>query len=624
MLNYYNEYLPDLARVAEPLRELTRKGTKFEWNKRREESFEKLKKLVNNDLKLAIFNPDCKTIVSTDASEVGIGGLLSQVQNGVEVPIAFGHHTLDQRQRNYSASEREALAAMYFCEYWEKYLLGRHFILRTDHQALKTLLHQFGNGRKSGKFARWFERLQIFNYTIEYVKGENNVVADAMSRLASNVSTEGVPDYAVQTIIKAVHEQGFTMKLFREASLKDDLHNAIREQISKNWPTKLKHLPRSLEPYYRLRDELSLDNDLIVRGDQRLLVSESLRSKLMKMAHSGHPGIVRMKIKLRQSYWWPTMNSDAEFAVRHCQAWQSSQKSSPKPPTEIKPPETSLEPWEKIAIDITGPFENAPSDKKFIVALIDYYSNFPEILCTSTITSSRIIQWLKEIFARYGNPTTLVSDNGPQFVSTEFENFLNHRGIRHHRTANYNPQENGKVEVFNRTLKFGVQAFMSAGTSWIDGLNELLAQFRSTPSQASASSPAELFLGRQPRADFELPRKREAVIVKAPEPEKAQEPQQRHPGPYKKGDKVRVRLPHVAKGRSPFSLPLQIVEILGRWTYKLSDGKVWNARKLRKVHSPPQPATVLLGEEAPAPEPRRSSRSTKGKPPIRFSSEFDY
>ena len=63
-------------------------------------------------------------LVTTDASNVGVGGLLSQIQDGREVPIAYGHHTLNDRQRNYSAGEREALAALFFVEYWEKYTLG--------------------------------------------------------------------------------------------------------------------------------------------------------------------------------------------------------------------------------------------------------------------------------------------------------------------------------------------------------------------------------------------------------------------------------------------------------------------------------------------------------------------
>lgn len=153
-LNYYQDFLPDFAEEAEPLRELTRKDVKFNWTKRRQTAFFKLKEMINRDLKLGIFDPQFPTILSTDASDVAIGGCLSQMQYGIEVPIAFGHRTLSPRERRWAVNEREAFAAMYFCEHSEKFLLGRQFTLRSDHQALAGLLRNAANKRKSSKFSR--------------------------------------------------------------------------------------------------------------------------------------------------------------------------------------------------------------------------------------------------------------------------------------------------------------------------------------------------------------------------------------------------------------------------------------------------------------------------------------
>ena len=233
MLNYHHEFLPDLTLLAEPLQRLTRGGVKFQWTPECRKSFETLKKLVTTELKLAIFDPECHTIVSTDASDVGIGGVLSQYQHGKEVPVAFGHHTLDARQRGYSTPEREGLGPLYFCEYWEKFLLGRRFTLRTDHQALTTLLRQYGHGRKSGKFARWFERLSVFDYKIEYRKGSQNQVADYLSRLTSKATELGVPEPQVDNrVVKAVTENGLSLRKFQDASVKDELHNQLRNAIN--------------------------------------------------------------------------------------------------------------------------------------------------------------------------------------------------------------------------------------------------------------------------------------------------------------------------------------------------------------------------------------------------------
>ena len=158
MVNFYCDLIPDLATKAESLRSLTRKNVKFSWTNQHQQSFADLKQLLTTNISVFIFEPGAPTFVTTDASNFGIGGPLSQVQNGREVPIAFGSHTLSQTERNYSASERECkLACIYFVEHWEKFLYGRNFTLRTDHQALEMLLNQ------PGKRLRPFDRVQVFS-----------------------------------------------------------------------------------------------------------------------------------------------------------------------------------------------------------------------------------------------------------------------------------------------------------------------------------------------------------------------------------------------------------------------------------------------------------------------------
>ncbi|MCP3663565.1 MAG: hypothetical protein GY696_13920 [Gammaproteobacteria bacterium] len=119
------------------------------------------------------FDPNAKAFVTTDASDDGIGALLSQIQEGnaewggKELPITFFNKSLDKSQRNYAANEKEALACMAACEHWEKFLLGRPSTLRMDHEALTTLLNNTASRRQSAKFQRWKERLAEFDYNIE-------------------------------------------------------------------------------------------------------------------------------------------------------------------------------------------------------------------------------------------------------------------------------------------------------------------------------------------------------------------------------------------------------------------------------------------------------------------------
>ena len=358
----------------------------------------------------------------------------------------------------------------------------------------------------------------------------------------------------------------------------------------------------------------------------------TLQKQLLQMAHTGHPRIVRMKRKLRESYWWPGMDNAVTEFIRHCTSCQDSAKSAPRhhiPDTRVPEPTTA---WHKLAIDITGPFSNAPPHMSNIVVVIDYFTKFPEILCTSDITAPRIIKWLKELFARYGCPDRIVSDNGPQFTSHEWQAFMKSNDIQQDRTPVYHPQRNGLVEVFNRYLKHGVQTFKSSHYQWTEGLHHLLFQFRCTAPTPDGKSPAELMFSRKARMPFEVNRSKQGGERDAGEKAftaSQEEPKHQfiHRGPFKVGQRVRVQLPHVLKGQSPFSKPLTVTEALGKWTYKLSDGQVWHAKRMRHINEQTMNlAPTQFEDEQPPPVPeqpppvlKRSGRRNKGIPPERFT-----
>ena len=199
----------------------------------------------------------------------------------------------------------------------------------------------------------------------------------------------------------------------------------------------------------------------ITRCDHCFVVPASLQCRILHAAHEGHPGIVRAKRLLCTTYWWPGLDTQVEDFIKHCLACQDSAKAH-KPvvvPHSAIPRPT--EAWHKLGLDICGPFATAPRHQHFITTVIDYASGYPEVL-SDDITSGKLITWLTEVFARHGNPATIVSDNGHQFISNEFTNFLTSRDIQQQRATMYNPQQNSWVETFNCFLKHGIQMFNTA------------------------------------------------------------------------------------------------------------------------------------------------------------------
>lgn len=333
--------------------------------------------------------------MTTDASDYGLGALLTQLHpENTERIIAFASRTLSPAERKYSTVEREALAFVRAVERWRTYLWGHHFVLRTDHQALTTLLTSKGAGRAGLRIARWSARLLCFTYDVTYRPGKLNVTADCLSRLPLPTSGDATeePDMVATVFMDSLH--AISLPEFTTACGACPELTQLRQQIQKGWPRCRKDVTNELAPYFNVRDELAVDNSLVMRGTDRLVVPTSLRSRVVDLAHEGHQGIVRTKQRLRELYWWPQMYKYVQTMIASCVSCQYNDKTAPAPLTPVELPDG---PWEKVAIDVTGPFGSATWDCRYAITLPDYYCKWPEVAFASTVTTEVIIRFLTSV-----------------------------------------------------------------------------------------------------------------------------------------------------------------------------------------------------------------------------------
>nr|XP_055032791.1 uncharacterized protein K02A2.6-like [Misgurnus anguillicaudatus] len=594
---WYAKFVQNYASLVEPMRDCLR-DDKFQWTAAAQSSFDIVKTRIVTSSALSVFDPTLPTIVSTDASDYGLGAILTQMHSdNTERTVAFASRSLTSAERKYSIVEKEALACVWAVEKWRTFLWGTRFTLRTDHQALTTLLHTKGLGRAGMRIARWSARLLCFTYDVVYRAGAQNYAADCLSRLPlpSEENAEPVTEPELVALLDT-ELKALSVKDFAAACKTCPELTAIRAQMKKGWPKTAKSLSAVLKPYFATRDELSVQDAIIYRGPHRQLVPVALRKQLVDLAHETHQGVVRTKQRLRDLYWWPGMDMLVQDSISACVTCQMNDKSAKTHAAPLQPVSLPDGPWQKVGIDIVGPFESANWDCRYAVTLIDYYTKWPEVAFTHSITTTAVTTFLSAVFARFGNPTELISDNGTQFTSSEFTEFLAVRDITHRKVSLYYPQANGAIERWNRVLKETLLTAEQERKPWKPFIQAFLLTYRATPHSTTGVSPYELMFNRKMRTKVNIGPASKSTMLTEKQLRNRVISKQNASKAYtdvrrgaqipkiKEGSLVRVRKPfHVKKGLSKFYRPARVVRRAGAKSYVLEDGRTWNATHLSLV-----------------------------------------
>jgi hypothetical protein len=191
LCNYYRRFIRNFADLASPLTDLTKKDAKFDWTAECQACFDELKKRLTSEPILA--HPDFRLpfTMHSDASNTGLGIVLTQVQDGKERVISYASRALTKAEKNYSTTEREALAVVWGSKYFRPYLYGRRYVVYTDHNALVSLMKSKDT---SSRLTRWALTLEEYNPEIKHRPGKKNMNADALSRIYEEDNKDSVKE----------------------------------------------------------------------------------------------------------------------------------------------------------------------------------------------------------------------------------------------------------------------------------------------------------------------------------------------------------------------------------------------------------------------------------------------
>ena len=492
LINYYYKFLPNLSANLTPLYTLLNKKQTWHWGAEQKQAFQTAQEALQTDALLVHYDPTKPIVLACDASQYGIGAVLSHVmEDKLERPIAYISRTLSPAEKHYSQLEREALAIIFAVKKFHNYIYGRHFLIESDHRPLMFL---FGETNRipqmaSSRIQRWALTLSAYKYNIRYKAGKHLSHADALSRLPHAVtsSNDGIPE-DVALVISHLSSTSVSAAHIKEWTMKDPILSCVCRFIESGWPETT--LDNKYQPYASRKAELSVLDGCILRGS-RVIVPPPGRQLVLDELHETHPGISKMKLLARSYIWWPGMDAQIEKLVKSCPVCQESRPSPPTAP--LHPWEWPSEPWSRIHIDFAGPFLN-----RMYMVVVDAHSKWIDVCIMQSITAAKTIEQLRTIFSTHGLPRKVVTDNGPTFTSEEFRSFMSLNGITHITTAPYHPSSNGLAERAVQTFKQGLKR--TPGNTIQERLSKFLFSYRITPHSMTGVSPATLLMGRRPRS----------------------------------------------------------------------------------------------------------------------------
>ena len=271
----------------------------------------------------------------------------------------------------------------------------------------------------------------------------------------------------------------------QKATKEDEVLSKVCEYIQKGWPAQKKNVSKEVQPYFQKQLQLTIQSGCILNGLQVVIPSKMCNAVLAEL-HESRAGMVKTKSVARMHIWWPNINSDIEQCIRQCIKCQAFKNDPARAP--LHPWETPNQSWERVHIDFAGPFKG-----KMWLIIIDALSKWPEVIPMMSTDSNKTVEVLRSLFARYGLPKTIVTDNGTQLTSSVFEYFCRNNGISHKRSASYHPSTNGEAERFVRSFQTGMKT--TTGDVQITLCNFLM-HYRSSPHVVTGKTPAEMLFGR--------------------------------------------------------------------------------------------------------------------------------
>ena len=484
--NYYRRFIKEYSKKARALEEICGKNKeKLIWTDNCDKAFEDMKAALTEAPILTF--PDFKKefILDTDASFDAIGAVLSQKDdNGREHVIAYGSHAMNNFERGYCITRKELLAIYYFCQHFNHYLYGRQFRLRTDHKAITFMMKT--KNPITPQFQTWINYLSSLDIKMEFRKGINHGNADMLSRSSCETCTQCLTR----------HEDPKTEKL------KTRRLATMTEKTGIEWQENCQEIQTIKDQIKRLRrSRFKVEDGIVCSNEGKIWIPTENRKEMIKYTHKllCHAGIEKVMKYIGNNFEMEKLQETTREVINECEMCQRNKVVT----TKMKEKTQTLqadETFEKIYIDICGPWKETRVGDKYILGIIDQFSRYISLSAIKRQdeeTIEKIIQ--NQWILKYGAPKEIHVDCGKCFESNRMKMMADKMKAKLIFSSPYHHNTNGIIERQFRTIREWINTTLKerGGTNWSELIPEIEYTLNATVQKTTKVSPAEIVFGKK-------------------------------------------------------------------------------------------------------------------------------
>ena len=543
----------------------------FRWGEPQREAFLQLKELlITSPLFLDYPDDDYPVILTTDASKVGVGGTLQQNINGEIKNLYYHSQMTSSTQKRYDPIELEALAIWMCFQRMRPYLLGRSIIIYTDHCPLCNMMKSSVKNRRVDRISILLQEFNIekivhikgqHNCLADYlsrhpIPREEEIFDEdygIAKRDSGEPTTVGrVPDGIYPRIGAIVtRSKAKQLQLKQDQNITSttstDKHEItlppIEEEVDQTKEDPSQIIAKNALDIEQLKIEQEKDSEIqqkiveVMKNPIRssyqfkdgllyklMVMREGCNTKkkliylpstmindLLQVYHSnplsGHFGVQRTYLKIKNKYWWPNMKQSIIQYIQSCLPCQQFNISRSKKPGRLQPIPPPEGPFQLIGMDYCGPFKQTPRGNQYVLCITDYFTRWVVAVvvpdCSAQTTAEALFN---EFICKYGVPTVILSDQGTHFHNQLMEAMSKLIGYDHTYSTTYHPQSNGMVERFNATFVPQIAKLQDReNNNWDDFLSPVVFAYNTGTHSTTNYPPFQLLFGREPRLPTDGP-----------------------------------------------------------------------------------------------------------------------